>query len=330
MHSGGPRKDNKVWYQCIRRKYNIPGSGSRLTLNLYFSNHVKLAIESGDVSITKGLPNEGIDTGHSCSKRAEARDILVTARMVDDKAMLDSLDIGYYEEIKNAFIAGKVPHEVTVSANIRVTFGYRFFGSCKKIGRKTCGVKGSSKGSNTIFVSLAASDISTEIIGGKEHLQFVLDVQVIDETKPNTYSSVSIPKGNGCNINILGIKVGSINSNIQKYANKYLKGNEKISKLRGAGLVKKLEDVLKAKLGSTVTIPINISGGGRKKRSASTGCKRMKCPSGFTRIGNSQRCQKPKGTRKPDCSKYGPNTSVVSKQLGPRTIYWCQTDMIPE
>ena len=39
-----------------------------LLYTLYFRNHVKMAIESGDVSIMTTLPNEKIDTGHSCSK----------------------------------------------------------------------------------------------------------------------------------------------------------------------------------------------------------------------------------------------------------------------
>eukprot|EP00092_Neocalanus_flemingeri_P003433 GFUD01003679.1.p1 GENE.GFUD01003679.1~~GFUD01003679.1.p1 ORF type:complete len:369 (+),score=54.22 GFUD01003679.1:124-1107(+) len=325
--------DATTYEKCSTCDARADRAGNRVVANALAEfmkkNHVKLAIQSGDVSITTRLPNAGIDTGHSCSKRAEARDISVTAKMVNNNAMLDSLDIGYEEALQNAIVVGIVPHEVTVSARIRVRFGIKIAGHCNKIGRKTCGVTGSSKGENTIFVSLAASDVSTAMIAGKEYLQFVLDVQVIDETKPNTYSSVSVPKGSGCNINILGIKVGSINSNIQKYANSYFKGNAKISELRGARLVKKLEDVLKARLGSTVTIPINVTGGGRKKRSAVPGCKRMKCPSGFSRIGNTQRCHKPMGTRKPDCSKYGPKTSVVSKKFGTRLIYWCQTDMIP-
>eukprot|EP00091_Calanus_sinicus_P003969 TRINITY_DN14155_c0_g1_i1.p1 TRINITY_DN14155_c0_g1~~TRINITY_DN14155_c0_g1_i1.p1 ORF type:complete len:129 (-),score=32.79 TRINITY_DN14155_c0_g1_i1:16-378(-) len=37
-------------------------------------NHVKLAVESGDVVVSENLPNQKIDTGHSCSKTAEARD----------------------------------------------------------------------------------------------------------------------------------------------------------------------------------------------------------------------------------------------------------------
>jgi len=290
-------------------------------------NHVKLAVESGDVVVTENLPNQRIDTGHSCSKTAEARDGKITARMVGTSAELDSLDIDYFGEIYNSFISGLVPHEVTLNANIRVSFGVKFFGSCKRVGRKTCSIKGSSTGKNNIYVNLAASDVSTTLINGKEHLQFVLDVEVIDESDPTSYNPLSIPKGSGCDI--LG-GLGSINSYIKKYADSFLgKNRDKITKLRGSRLVQKLEDVLKARLKSTVTIPVNVSGGGRRKRAATTGCQRMKCPNGFTRIGNSDKCQKFMGSRSPNCSQYGKTSTVYARKLGRRNFYWCRTHMVP-
>ena len=114
---------------------------------------------------------------------------------------------------------------MTVNANIRVYFGSKWFGKCHNVGRKTCGVEASSKGENLISANLASSDVATAIIVGKEYLQFVLDVSVKDETNATTYAAITVPKGRGCNLNILGIKVGSINSNIQKYANRFIKPN---------------------------------------------------------------------------------------------------------
>ena len=70
---------------------------------------MKLAIASGDVEISKRFGNARIDTGHSCSKTAEARDIVVTARMVNNQEMLDSLAIGYEDEVKFGFLAGDYP-----------------------------------------------------------------------------------------------------------------------------------------------------------------------------------------------------------------------------
>jgi hypothetical protein len=294
---------------------------------IHCRNHVKLAVESGDVVVTENLLNQRIDTGHSCSKTAEARDGVITARMVGTSAELDSLDIGYFAEIYNSFIAGLVPHEVTLTANIRVSFGIKFFGSCKRVGRKTCSIKGTSTGKNNIYVNLAASDISTATINGKEHLQFILDVEVIDESDPTTYKPLTIPKGSGCDI--LG-GLGSINSYIKKYADSFLgKNKDKITKLRGGRLVQKLEEVLKAKLKTTITIPVNVSGGGRRKRAAATGCKRMKYPTGFSRNGNTNKCQKFMGSRSPNCSQYGTTSTVYSRKFGRRTFYWCHTDMVP-
>lgn len=291
------------------------------------TNHVKLAIESGDVVLTQNLPNEKIDTGHSCSKTAEARDGKISAKMVGSTAELDSLDIGYEQLFKYSFMAGSVPHEVKLNANIRVSFGIKFFGSCKRVGRKTCSIQGSSKGQNNISVSMAASDVSTETIDGKERLKFLLDVTVIDEGNADSYQPMTIPKGKDCDI--LG-GLGSINSYIKKYADKFLDGQtSNINELRGSKLVKKLEEVLKVKLGTTISIPINISGGGRRKRSAATGCKRMECPTGFTRIGNTDKCAKFMGRNPPNCSIYGPSSTVFKQKFGRWTFHWCITGMVP-
>jgi len=299
------------------------------------TNHVKLAIESGDVVLTENLPNQKIDTGHSCSKTAEARDGKISAKMVGSTAELDSLDIGYYQPY--SFMAGLVPHEVKLNANIRVNFGFKFFGSCKRIGRKTCSIEGSSKGQNSISVFMSASDVSTETIDGQHRLKFLFDVTVIDEGNADSYQPMTIPKGKDCDI--LG-GLGSINSYIKKYADKFLDGQtSNINELRGSKLVKKLEEVLKAKLGTTISIPIKPKVvipiqlvDGRKKRSVATGCKRMECPwieHDFTRVGNTGNCAKFMGRNPPDCSVYGPSTTVKKQEIGQWTFYLCVTGMVP-
>ena len=230
-------------------------------------------------------------------------------------------------------MAGDVPHQVSVSASIRTWFGTKlWFGKCKNVGRKTCATQASAQGVNKILVSLTASSISTATIAGQEYLQFVLDVSVLDETDPATYSTLSAPKGSGCNLDILGIKIGSINTIVQKYANSYLQSEtSKINELRGPVLVSKLESVLKARLGSTVSLPVNVVGGGRRKRETFPACSRRKCPPGFTRIANSLRCQKTFGTERPsDCSQYGAGASEFSSKIagGRITVYQCHVDMV--
>jgi len=293
-------------------------------------NHVKLAIESGDVVLTENLPNQKIDTGHSCSKTAEARDGKISAKMVGSTAELDSLDITFDKKFNATFMAGLVPHEVKLNANIRVNFGFKFFGSCKRIGRKTCSIEGSSKGQNSISVFMSASDVSTETIDGQHRLKFLFDVTVIDEGNADSYQPMTIPKGKDCDI--LG-GLGSINSYIKKYADKFLDGQtSNINELRGSKLVKKLEEVLKVKLGTTISIPVKIAGGGRRKRSVATGCKRMECPwieHDFTRVGNTGNCAKFMGRNPPNCSVYGPSTTVSKQKIGQWTFYLCVTGMVP-
>ena len=47
-----------------------------------------------------------------------------------------------------------------------------------------------------------------------------MDVTVYNEVQDSTYSPVQVDKQNNCNLKILGIKIGSINGMIQRYANR--------------------------------------------------------------------------------------------------------------
>jgi len=292
-------------------------------------NDIKLAIDSGDVMVSESLTNQKIDTGHRCSKTAMAKDGRITAKSVDGaNAMLDG-DV--YKPLGTAFMAGIVPHEVTLTAGIEVRFGQMVFGNCIKLDKKTCGIEGSSKGFNDISVSLAASECIAFIRDGKEYVEFKLDATIIDETNITSYKPMTIPKGKDCKI--LG-GLASINSYIKKYGDRYLNSQqEKIVELRGTKLVEKLEDILKAKLGELVELPVNIEGKRRRKRSASKKipkCRRKKCPLGFNRVQNSEMCAKFMGIKRPDCTKFGEDVKlfVMKPTLSrPRPFFLCYTTM---
>jgi len=294
-------------------------------------NHVKLAIKSGDVEITQTFEDAKVAGGGWCNKSPRLRNIKATAKMVYDEVMLDSLDIDFFQLYNYTFLSGVVPHEVTVRADITK---YLLCNTATK----TCGTSASSRGINDILVQLSASEISTGIIAGQEHLQFILDVFVLDGANASTYGTLSAPKGIGCDLDVFwgAFNIGSINGDIQKYANRYLQREaEKVTELRSTGLLQRLEDVLKARLGSLVTIPVRITGGfkgnGKKgKRSAVPSCRRKTCPEGFSRIGNTDRCQKLFGITLPNCSQYGSTASLYSEEIagGRRTIYFCHVDMV--
>ena len=105
--------------------------------------------------------------------------------------------------------------------NFRVWGGTKIFGKCHKYARKTCSTIGTSEGTNKIVVNLAASNVLLECIGGFMHLTFNLDVKVYNEVQNAKYSPVTVGPQNNCDLNVLGIKIGSINTMIQKYANRY-------------------------------------------------------------------------------------------------------------
>ena len=230
---------------------------------------------------------------------------------------------------------GDVPHKVTFRADIRVYLGTRlWFGDCKNYARKTCATEATSTGFNKILVTLSASDYQTYTIGDQDYLEFKLGIQVENNLEDSTtYAPMSAPRGSGCNLEVLGIKIDSIDKYIQRGANSYLKSQvNKVNELRGPKLIQRLEDVLQARLGSVVTLPVNITGvNGRRKREAVKRCQRKECPSGFFRIGNTQRCQKTFGPSAPNCSQYGQNAEMKTTQIagGAITVYSCHVDMIP-
>merc|ERR1711872_145506 len=213
---------------------SISNSAAGALRDFMTKNHVAFAVDGGEVRLTETYPNEGIPTGHSCSVTAEARDVHATAYMIPKSAELSPMGVVYDDISRNSFAIANVKHAMSVTLNIRATFGQRVFGHCHHVGRKTCGTDGYAEGTNHIAVNLAASNAVTECIAGQQHLSF--------------------------NFNI-----GSINSKVQSYANRYVHNGDRFSELRGPKLLAELERKLGVKMGSIVTLRINDEHGAPRK-----------------------------------------------------------------
>jgi len=295
-------------------------------------NHINILLEQDDVKVQDRFPNEGLDTGHSCSKTAEARDIVAKVWMVPGTARLGADGVSYDDLVKLAFAANDVDHQVEVDMSIRVKFGAKVFGKCHRVGRKTChGVKGTSRGTNHVIVIMQASNVLTECVGDQEHLTFNVDVKVTNTAEDKSYAPVTA-SDKKCKAELLGFRVAKIK--VKEYAQQYFTRN-KFRELRGQKLVDELENKLQAKLGSTVSIPITTAGEPRtcprSKRDVTENKKRCykkkTCPNGFTRMGNEEKCGKFMGMNTPNCNIYGSNALVFTKSLGAQTLYWCTTPM---
>ena len=71
--------------------------------------------------------------------------------MIPGSSQLGPEGLAYDDLIKFAFAANDIDHQVQVDMSIKVDFGAKVFGKCKRVGRKTCdGVTGSSRGTNYI------------------------------------------------------------------------------------------------------------------------------------------------------------------------------------
>jgi len=326
-----------VYEQCSYCDERSDRAGSRAVadaLREYMSrNHINILLEQDEVKVQDRFPDQAVDTGHSCSKTAETKDIVAKAWMIPGTARLGADGVAYDDLIKLAFAANDVDHQVEVDMSIRVYFGAKLFGKCKRVGRKTChGVKGFSKGTNHVIVVMQASNVLTECIGDQEHLTFKVDVKVQNIADEKSYPPVTA-NDQKCDAKILGLRIAELK--VSEYANQYLKRN-KFRELRGTKLVKELENKLKTKLGSTISIPITTSGKPRScprfKREVNENkercTKKKTCPSDFTRMGNQDICGKYFGFKKPNCNTYGSNAAVFTKSFGGQTLYWCTTPMV--
>ena len=77
--------------------------------------------------------------------------------MIPGTSQLGPEGVAYDDLIKFAFAANDIDHQVQVDMSIKVDFGAKVFGKCKRVGRKTCdGVTGSSRGTNHISFEIFA------------------------------------------------------------------------------------------------------------------------------------------------------------------------------
>jgi len=304
-----------------------------------YKQKIILAIERGDVVVEETLANSAIDTGHSCSITAEARNVKLEAKMVNDKDVLKLDQVFTVTEVFGTavawdnLVAGLVPHTVDVAMDVRFRFGSKWFGKCYKYGRKTCEARATSKGTNNIVVSLIASEVQGYTQNGQEFVDFKLGVQVYSSPNNESYSPMALSTIGSCR---LPFNIAKLTGRVGKYGSEYLTSKKtEITQARSAGLIAKLNEVLQTDLangGSVITIPVNVVGGsgGRRKRAAGGKCQRMKCPEGFNRIGNTEKCMKMFGFRKTDCSQYGVGAEVKIRKISRWTLYMCEVPMVPE
>merc|ERR1719447_707929 len=89
-------------------------------------NHVKVVVDSGEVRLADRFPNEKIDTGHSCTVTAEARDIQAEVSMLPNTVELDPIGILYLDEVQNSIAVADVRH------SLKDVAGYQACGELQK------------------------------------------------------------------------------------------------------------------------------------------------------------------------------------------------------
>lgn len=294
------------------------------------TDHVKIVVDKGDVLVRQSYPNEKIETGHSCSVTAEAQNVVGTASMIPNTTSLGPDGIFYDEISRNAFAVSEVMHALTVDLDVKVRFGSKIAGHCHHIKDEKCHTDGYTEGTNRLSVNLHAANVMPMCVDGQQHLSFNVDAHVFSEVKHEKYGPIQVGKKHDCKIEILHIPIATINSRVQKYAQRYLNNDDRFTELRTDKLVAELESKLGTHLGSEVLIKLtNPDGTPRLCSNLSLkSCVRKKCPEGFERIAESDMCQRFFGPNKPDCSQFGPDATLYERSISGSTMYWCHTPRI--
>merc|ERR1712168_265104 len=170
-------------------------------------DHVKIVVDRGDVMVQQTNPNERIDTGHHCSKLADAQNIVGTAQMIPETTELDPTGISYDEISQNAFAGQTVEHSLNVELNIRYRrcLNNPFGHGCRLCWQdENCPANAQSKGKNHFFINLQANNVMTKCISGVEHLSFNIDTTLMNEKLEEEYSPIAHNVGK-CAFEIFGI-----------------------------------------------------------------------------------------------------------------------------
>jgi len=216
----------------------------------YYKVNTKLTLQRGAVQKTMTLPNQGIHTGHSCSKTAEAMNGRAIAAMVPSQAVLDKLDFPPQGSLNIA--EGLFRTRVNLNADVRVTFGSKIFRRCRRVGRKTCSSSATNEGNNRVWLVMAAPEMSIQRTSpeGPEFLVFKPVVKVFGQTVPNSWSGLNVNTGS---CRALGINISSY---IRRYSSGFFNSLNQVVELRSTAIINQLERQLQMKMSQEVWLPI--------------------------------------------------------------------------
>ncbi|XP_023338834.1 uncharacterized protein LOC111709407 [Eurytemora carolleeae] len=115
--------DDESYETCGYCDERSDRAGSRTTANslreFMTRNFIKIAVDSGDVAVSENLPNEKIDTGHSCRTTAQAQNVIARARMIPGTVDLGPTGVLYIDEIQNSIAIAEVEHMLSVDLDVR-------------------------------------------------------------------------------------------------------------------------------------------------------------------------------------------------------------------
>ena len=101
--------------------------------------------------VQERIPDTSVSTGASCKRTAKTEWTTAKAWMIPATARLGPQGVSHNDVNKFAFAANEVNHQVQVDMGLRVYYGARVFGKCKRVGRQTCkNLYGTSKGKNKL------------------------------------------------------------------------------------------------------------------------------------------------------------------------------------
>lgn len=236
--------------QVLATEKLLPG------LRIFFNSSANaIQVDVDDVSTTQQFPDTRVDD--NCHHKITAEHPVATGKITSDTYLQFGVaDISW--KGATVFADASVGATLDIDAAVKVWVGEKIFGHCQKIGQKTVGVNVYSTGVNGLGLNFTASNPHVAVSASKSGFDLVFDfhADVIGLVLSWNVDDVTV---HNCKIEILGIKIGSYCSLIEKaMMNGLTKLTTDISTVIAPNIQAKLEAALNAAIGSEIRIPIKL------------------------------------------------------------------------
>jgi len=193
----------------------------------------------------------------TCSHKVTAEHPLASGQVLDTSTLMFGVSKITWTSA-NIFADAKVDASLDVTTDLKIEVGKEVFGHhCTHLGQKTVGAHVRASGEVGIGVNATCSNarVETATSGTGLDLVFNFAVDTVGVVLP-AWKTEQVDASN-CNLDVLGIKIGSYCGFVVDHVRDGVEAAVmQVSTVTAPAVAAKLEQVLQAKIGSEVRIPL--------------------------------------------------------------------------